>query len=134
MNIMASWGTLDKLEGEKTIRDFIDSSVMKETKQFTYHKPFGIHFRYIHQVDDHNNCRHAEIYLERTWVTKLYPDPNLGWYLAVSEANKSPAPGHFQNDGVVQPSLDFWRDLARECLENKIGFEFWGECTTRENF
>ena len=39
------------------------------------------------------------------------------------EVNTSLASGHFQNDGVVQPSLDFWRSLAIECLENTIGFE-----------
>ena len=31
--------------------------------------------------------------------------------------------GHFQNGGVVQPSLDFSRELSIECLENKIGLE-----------
>ena len=29
--------------------------------------------------------------------------------------------GHLQNDGVVQPSLDVWRELLIECLENTIG-------------
>ena len=33
------------------------------------------------------------------------------------------ASGHFQNDGVVQPSLYFWRALTIECLENTIGVE-----------
>ena len=32
--IMASWVTLDELEGENKIRYFIDSSVTKEMKQF----------------------------------------------------------------------------------------------------
>ena len=31
--------------------------------------------------------------------------------------------GHFQNGGVVKPSLDFWRELSIECLDNKIGVE-----------
>ena len=59
MKIMASWMTLDKLEGARTRRDFIDSSEMKETKQFTYRQPFGIHLRYRNEVDDHNNRIHA---------------------------------------------------------------------------
>ena len=41
----------------------------------------------------------------------------------MSEVNTALASGHFLNDGVVQPSLDFWRSLAIECLENTIGFE-----------
>ena len=39
------------------------------------------------------------------------------------EVNTALAPGHFQNDGVVQPSLYFQRALAMECLENTIGVE-----------
>ena len=74
MKIMVSWRTLDELEGETTRRDCIYNSGKKDMKQFTYWQPFGLHFRYIHQVDDQNNWRHAPIYLERTWVTKLWPD------------------------------------------------------------
>ena len=61
--IMASWITLDKLEGARKIRYFIDSSGTKNTKQFTYRQKFGINFRCRHQVYDHNNQRHALIYL-----------------------------------------------------------------------
>ena len=32
--------------------------------------------------------------------------------------------GHFQNDGVVQTSLDVWRYLAIEWIENTIAVEF----------
>ena len=39
------------------------------------------------------------------------------------EVNIALASGHFQNDGVVQPSLDFGRDLEIEYLENTIGVE-----------
>ena len=63
MKIIAGWIKLDILEGARIRRYFIDSSGTKETKQFTYRKPFGINFRYINQVDDHNNWRHAPIYL-----------------------------------------------------------------------
>ena len=55
-------------------------------------------------------------------MTKLWPDCNFDWYLAVLEVNIDLASGHFQNGGVVQPSMDFWRDLTIECLENIIGF------------
>ena len=62
-------------------------------------------------------------FLERTWATKFWPDHNFAWYLSMTEVNTDLAPGHFKNDGVVQPSLDFWRSLSIECLENKIGVE-----------
>ena len=51
MKIMESWMKLDGLEGENTRRYFIESSGKRDTKKFTYRKPFGIHFRYIHQVE-----------------------------------------------------------------------------------
>ena len=96
-----------ELEGTKTRRDYIDSSGTKQTNQFTYQQPFRLHFKYQHQVDDHNNKRHAPIFLERTWATKFYPDHNFSWYLAVSEVNTDLASGQFQNGGVVQPSVKF---------------------------
>ena len=74
-------------------------------------------------MDDHNKWRHAPIYLEMTRTTKFWPDCNFAWYLALSEVNIALASGHFQNDGVVQPSLYFWRALTIECLENTIGVE-----------
>ena len=74
-------------------------------------------------MDNHNNQRHAPISLERTWATKFWPDHNFAWYLAVSKINTALSSGHFQNDGVVQPSLNFWRALSIERLENTIGVE-----------
>ena len=101
MKIMASWVALDELEGERTRRDFIDSSGTKEMKQFIYQHPFGVHFRYIHQVENQNNWRHAPISLERTWATKFWPDLKFSWYLAVLEVNTDLASGHFQNDELL---------------------------------
>ena len=66
MNIVASWITLDELEGARTRRYFIESSGTNDTKQFTHRQPFGVHFRYRHQVDSNNNRRHAPMYLEGT--------------------------------------------------------------------
>ena len=43
MKILASWMTLDDLEGARTLKDFIDSSGMKDTNQFVYQQPFRIH-------------------------------------------------------------------------------------------
>ena len=115
--------TLDELEDARTRIYCIDSSGTKDTKQFTYRQPFGIHFRYRHKVDDHINQRHSPICLERTWATKFWIDHNFAYYLVVPEVNTALLSRHFQNDGVVQPSLDFQRALAMECLENTIRVE-----------
>jgi hypothetical protein len=121
MKIMASWMTLNELEGAQTKRDYKDASGRMVSKKFCYRQPFGLHFKYRHQVDDHNNRRHAPISLERTWATKFWADRNFAWYLAVSFVNVNLAHGHFQNNGEVVPTLLFRREFARECLENTIG-------------
>ena len=123
MNIMPNWMTFDDIEGVRTRRYFIDSSGKRETNQFTYYQPFWLHFRYRHQVDDHNNRRHVTIYLDSTLSTLFWPDLNLDWNLAVSEVNVDLTLCHFQKYGVVQPSLDFRRALAIYFLENKFGVE-----------
>ena len=115
MKIVVSWMTIYKLEGTKTRIDFIYSSGKKETKQFSYRQTFGIHFRYIYQVCNHNNRRHMPILLERKRATKLWPDLNFAWYLAVSEVDTDLVSGQFQSYGVVQPSLYF--------SKNTIGVE-----------
>ena len=74
-------------------------------------------------MDDHNNRRHAFIFLERTWETNFWPDRNFDWYLEESEVNADLAMGHFQNGGVLKTNLDFRRVLAKECLENTIGLD-----------
>ena len=107
MKIIAIWMTLYELEGTRTGRYFIDISGTKETNQLTYRKPFGINFRYRHQVEDHNNQRHAPIYLDRILLNKFCPDLNFAWYIAVLEVNTALVSGHFQNYAVVQPILDF---------------------------
>ena len=115
MNIMASWMTLDKLEGASTRRYFIYNSGMKDIKHFTYRHPFGIHFRYIQQVENHNNQRHVPISLDMTRGTKFWPDRKFALDIAVSEVNTAHESGRFQNDGVLQPGLDF-----RRALENRV--------------
>ena len=105
--IMVSWMTLDKTEGIRARSYFIDTNGTEDKKQFKHRKGFGIHFRYIHQVDNHNNWRNSPASLERIWVTKFWPDCNFAWYLAVLDVITALASGHFQNDWVVQPSLNF---------------------------
>ena len=120
---MVSWMTLDELEGANKKRFYKGTAGQTMSTTFKYRQPFGINFRYRHQVDDQNNRRHAPIYLERTLATKFWLDRNFDWYLAASEVNADIAMGHFQNGGVLQPSLDFRRGLAKECLENTIGLD-----------
>ena len=120
---MASWMTLDELEGANTKIFYKGAAGQTMSTTFKYRNPFGLHFRYHHQVDYQNNRRHTHISLERTGATKFWTDRNFPWYLAASEFNAALAMGHFQNGGVLQPSLYFRQGLAKECLENTIGLE-----------
>ena len=88
-------------------------------KKFINQQPFGIDFRYRHQVDDKNNQRHAPFFLDRTWATKFWPDCNFAWYIDVSEVNTYLASDHIQNDAVVQPSL-----YCCTALENIVPYEY----------
>ena len=125
---MASWMIIDELYGAKK-RDFTDSSGMKQTTLFTCRQQFGLCFKYIHQVYDKKTQKKMSIYLESTRKTKFWPDHNFAWYLAVSEVNTALAPGHFQNDGGVQLSLEFIKAFAIVCLE----INFWLNLDTMYN-
>ena len=74
MKIMATWMTLEELDGSYTGREYKEWDGESLSRLFKYYQPFGLHFRYRHQVDDHNNRRHAPILIERKWETKLWPD------------------------------------------------------------
>ena len=92
-------------------------------KNLKYQKPFGFHFRYCHQVDNHNNRKNYSISLERSWATKFWTDPNFVWYLYVMDLNTELASRHIQNGGNSMPNLDFHMQLALRCMENNIGTE-----------
>ena len=123
IKIMTTWMTLDELEDHPTRREYKGANGQMVVKTFKYQIPFGLHFQYRHQVDNHNNRRHAPISLERTWATKFWPDRNFAWYLAASEVNTALTLGHMQKGGVLLPTLEFRRALAKECMENTIGME-----------
>ena len=100
MKIMATWMTLEELDGADTRREYKGPDGDSLVRIFTYCHPFGLHFCYRHQLDDHNNIRHAPISIERTWATKFWPNRNFAWYLAVTEVNTALADGHFRKGGL----------------------------------
>lgn len=80
----------------------------------------SLHFKYHHQIDNHNNCRHSPISLEEIWGTKHWPDRIFSFVLAVSEVNARKAVEYFQNDGKSISQLEFHRKLAMELLNNTM--------------
>ena len=123
INIMAAWMTLEELDRADTRREYKGQDGESLARLFKYRHLFCLQFRYRHQVDDQNNRIHAPISIERTWSTKLCPDRNFEWYLAVTEVNMALADGHFRKGGRLIPTLQFQRKLAHEMMENTIGVE-----------
>ena len=109
MKIMATRMTLEELDGSDTRREYKERDGESLARIFKYRQPFGLHFRYRHHVDDHNNKRHTPISIESTWATKFWPDRSFAWYLAVTEVNKALADGHFHKGGKLIPTLKFRR-------------------------
>ena len=61
MKIMDTWMTLKDLDGEDTRPEYKEQDGHSLVRRFNYWQPFGLQLRYLHQVDDHNNRRHAPI-------------------------------------------------------------------------
>ena len=61
MEIMATWMTLEELDGANTRREYKGRDGESLARLFKYCQPFGLHFRYRYHVNDHKNRRHATI-------------------------------------------------------------------------
>ena len=86
IKIMCKWMTLDGFEGGQTRQDYIVDGVEK-TNTFCYKQPFGVHYKFRHQVDDNNNRQYSSILVYITWDTKFWGYRNCAWYLATSAVN-----------------------------------------------
>ena len=120
MEIMATWMTREELDGSDTRQEYKGLDSESLVRLFNYRQPFGLHFCYRHQVDDHNIRRHAPILIEKTWATKFWPDRNFAWYLSVTEVNTALAYGHFRKGGQFITTLQFQGEIAHEMMENTI--------------
>ena len=118
MKIMASFGTLEENVDHKTRRVY-QKNGQQVTKTFSYIEPISNHFKYRHQIDDHNNRRHAPISIEKTWATKHWPDRNFAWFIAVTEVNANHACAYFRGTEII-PQLEFRKNLAWEMINNSM--------------
>ena len=116
MKIMATWMTLEELDGADTRQKYKGRDGEYLARLFKYLQPFGLHFRYLHQVDDHNNKRHDPISIQRTWANKFWPNRSFAWYLDVTEVNTALSDGHFRKGGHLIPTLKFRRKRVNEMM------------------
>ena len=82
---------------------------MERRRKISLYTGSHLGFIYRNELYNHNNRRHAPIFLDRTWVKKLWPDRNVAWYIDVLEVNTALVLSHFQNDRVVKSGMDFQR-------------------------
>ena len=81
IKIIATQTAMDDLEGGGIIRKWKDANYVSVTKYFVYRKPFGMHFRFRHKVDDNNNRCHTTISIEQTRDTNFGVCQNLVFFL-----------------------------------------------------
>ena len=54
MKIMVTWMTLKELDEADTIRKYKGRGGQSLVRKLNYQQPFGLHFHYRNQLDDHN--------------------------------------------------------------------------------
>ena len=118
--IMATHTSENRVDDHNTRRSWVDP-VTKETrsKEFKYTEVFSLHYRYRHQIDDHNNRRHNPIGIEETWATKRWPIRVFSFIIAVTEVNAYRMKEYLR-ENYNAPQLHFRRALACLCLENNL--------------
>ena len=118
MKLMATYGALRPIEEGKTQRSVTGRNGQRENVSFHYTEPFYNHFKYRHQVDDHNNLRHSPISLEESINTKDWKLRVFTFVLALIEVNARLAFAYFtqRDDAAPLSQLEFCRKLAKELL------------------
>ena len=83
---------------------------------FKFTEPFLNHFKYRHQVDDHNNLRHSPISLEESLSTKDWNVRVFTFILVLVDVNTRVAMAYFTQSKTA-PQLEFRRQLAKELID-----------------
>jgi len=102
---MSTHGVLDENQDHATWRE-----VNGQWKTFKYAELFSMHNRGKHWVDDAN---------KRAWKTKWWANRQFTFLLSVAEVNAGMARARAMKL-PAKPVLDFWRNLAKMMLENRL--------------
>ena len=115
MKLMATYGALKPINEGKTQRSVTENG-QRVNKTFHYTEPFYNHFKFRHQVDDHNNLRHSPISLEESVSTKDWKIRVFMFIIALVEVNARLAVAFFTQSATLN-QLEFRKKLAKELLE-----------------
>ena len=111
-------GRFDRLMRERhnEVSHVVDPGFAKRWLSFKCTEPFFNHFKFRHQVDDHNNNRHSPISSEESINTKDWKIRVFTFILAIVEVNARLAYQFFtESDPLSQ--LRFRRLLAKELTD-----------------
>lgn len=128
MKLMATGGKNERCTESKESEQKWTENGQKKHVKFHYPYPVKWHFLYRHQIDDHNNLRHAVPSIEESWNTRRWEIREFSFILAVCEGNAFLALRYFCYPGNITalcPTfLKFRMRLAFELINNKyIGEE-----------
>ena len=123
MMLMSTYGLLNEEETGGTKRSYLHP-VTREitTKSFKYTTPFFNHFKFCHQVVDHNNRRHSPISIEEVVACKRWPLRQFFFLLALTEVNTKLGINRIDTDEHRISMLSFRKKLAAALINN-----FWYE-------
>lgn len=117
MKLMSTYGALKPIDDARTHRSVTDENGQRVNKSFRYTEPYVNHFKYRHQVDDHNNLRHSPISLEMSMNTKDWKIRVFMFLMAIVEVNARLAYAFFNKLDSTPNQLEFRQQLAKELLE-----------------
>ena len=112
---MAMYGALVEIDASKTLRSLTAVNGEKFIKLLNFNESFHNHFKFCHQVDDHNNSRHSPLSLDERWATKDWKHQVFSFVISLAEANASLWHRYF-NDELPLPQVLFWKQFARELI------------------
>ncbi len=88
LKLMSTYGGLIPFPNQKAPKGFFkESNGRYSAKSFTYTEAFANHYLYQHAVDDHNNLRHLQPYIESTLIIRRWFICLFSFILAISEVN-----------------------------------------------
>jgi hypothetical protein len=111
MKLISTYGALRSVEEGKTQQSVIENG-QRVNKSFHYTEPFFNHYKFRHQVDDHNNRRHSPISLEERISTIDWKIRVFMFILALVEVNARLAVA-FITKSPTMNQLEFRRKLAK---------------------
>ena len=118
MKLMTTYyGSAVEVDDDGATQRTVTENGLKVTKHFKYTETFYNHFKFQHQVDDHNNLRHAPISFDASVNTKDWKIRAFTFIIALVEVNAKLAWSRFCCEGPTVVQIEFRRTLAEELLE-----------------